>query len=231
MGGDLVRAEAPRRDPLGELPRDPLGHAARVHEDQRRPMRLDQLDQAVVDLFPDLARHDGFERRQRYLEGEIPHAAVASIDDGAGYGGLALGVGADQEMRHRLDRLLGGREADPQQSITAKRRQPLERDRQVRAALVGGDRVDLVDDHGPRCPQHRPARLGAQEDVERLGRGHHDVRRPAPRAVALTLRRVAGPDPGPDLDLGQVELAQALADAGEGRLKITLDVVRESLER
>ena len=58
MRGQLMLAQA-----LGQLTRRPLGHAARVDEDQGRAMRLDQLGQPVIDLLPDLARHHRFERR------------------------------------------------------------------------------------------------------------------------------------------------------------------------
>ena len=61
---------------------------------------------------------------------------------------------ADQKPRDRLDRLLGRRQADPQQPLAAERFQALERERQVGAALVRGERVDLVDDHGPRGLEH-----------------------------------------------------------------------------
>ncbi|HEX3407427.1 MAG TPA: hypothetical protein VHS81_09335, partial [Caulobacteraceae bacterium] len=137
-------------------------------------MRLDQLGQALVDLLPDLGRHHGLERRLRKFEGEVAPTAVAGIDDGAVDAG-----GPHQETRDRLDRLLGRRKAHALQAVAAERRQPLERKRQMGATLVGGDRVDLVDDHRAGRRQHRTARLRAEQDVERLRRRHHDVRRPA----------------------------------------------------
>ena len=60
MRRDLLLAE-----PLGELAGRALGHAARVDEDERRAVLLDQLGEAVVDLLPDLGRHHRFERRGR----------------------------------------------------------------------------------------------------------------------------------------------------------------------
>ena len=72
MRRDLVGAE-----PLRQRAGGALGHAAGVDEDQRRAVRLDQLGDAVVDLLPDLARHDRFERRGRQFEREI-----ARPDDG-----------------------------------------------------------------------------------------------------------------------------------------------------
>ena len=109
--------------------------------------------------------------------------------------------------------------------------QPLQRQRQMRAALVRRDGVDLVDDDGARGLEHRAARLGAEQDVERLRRRDDDVRRAATRSIPLARRRVAGAHPAADLDVGQPLLAQRLADAGQRRLEVALDVVRQRLER
>ena len=138
---------------------------------------------------------------------------------------------ADQKARDLLDRLLRGGEADAQQPVAAQRGQALERQRQMRAALVGRQRVDLVDDHGARGRQHGAARFRAEQDVERLRRGHHDMRRPPAHAVALARRRVAGAHPGADIDVGQALRLQRGADAGERRFEVALDVVRQRLER
>ena len=60
--------------------------------------------------------------------------------------------------RHVLDRLDGGGEADALRLAAAVLlHQPVEarqRQRQVRAALVVGHGVDLVDDHGADVRQH-----------------------------------------------------------------------------
>ena len=69
--------------------------------------------------------------------------------------------------------------------------EPLEREREVGAALGGGDRVDLVDDHRLDVAQ-RLARLRREHEVERLGRGDEDVGRVADEAAALVGARVAG---------------------------------------
>ena len=98
--------------------------------------------------------------------------------------------------------------------------EPLERQRQVRAALGLGDRVDLVDDH-PLDVGQDLARPRGQHQVERLGRRDQDVGRLAQHLRALLLRRVAGADR--DLDVA--------ADPLERRLQVALDVVRQRLER
>src|SRR6516225_5861606 len=90
MRGYLIAVEA-----LGKLAGHPLHQATRIDENQGRPMRLDQLGQPVIDLLPDFARHDRFERRGRDFESEVARPAVAGIDN------LTLGIGSNQRTRDR----------------------------------------------------------------------------------------------------------------------------------
>ena len=80
----------------------------------------------------------------------------------------ASAAGPDQKSGDRLDRLLRRRQADAQQGLLAQPRQPFERHRQMRTALVRRHRVDLVDDHGSRRRQHFAAGFGAEQDVKRF---------------------------------------------------------------
>ena len=96
----------------------------------------------------------------------------------------------------------------------AARGQPLERQRQVGAALGRGDRVDLVDD-APLGAGEQLLGAAGQHQVQRLGRGDQDVGRLAQHRLALALRRVAGADG--DLEVGAD--ARAAARAGCGRCR------------
>ena len=221
VGGDMFFAEAVR-----QLPGDALRHSAGVDEDERGAMLLRQRRDPFVDLRPDFRRHHGFERRRRDFQGEVAAADVPGVDD------LAIRRPcADEKARHGLDRLLRGRQADPLQLAAAQILQSLQRQRQMRAALVRRQRVNLVDDHRPRRRQHFPAGFGTQQNVERFRRRHHDMRRPPTRAVAFGLRSVAGSHPGADIDVRQPLSPQRLADAGQRRLQIFLDVVGQRLQR
>ena len=141
---------------------------------------------------------------------------MAGVDDRAfRFAARPCGAGADQKAGDQLDRLLRRRQADALQPPAAQRVEPLQRQREMRAALVRRDRVDLVDDDGLRGRQHAAARFGAEQDVERFRRRHEDMRRQAAHAVALGRRRVAGAHPAADLDIGQAPRPQFLADAGE----------------
>jgi hypothetical protein len=156
---------------------------------------------------------------------------VAAVDDGAGRAFSAVRAHAHQETRHRLDRLLGRREADAQQPVAAERGQPLERQRQMGTALIRRHGVNLVDDHGADGGEHRAPGFRPEQDVERFRRGDDDVRRAAAHAFALARGRIAGPHPGADVHVRQALLAQGLANAGKRRFEVALDVVRQCLER
>ena len=123
--------------------------------------------------------------------------AVAEVDDAAGgaaVGPLRSGPAPTRSRAIGLDRPLGGREPDALGPPVGERLQPLEREREVRAALVAGDGVDLVHDHGAHAPEPLAAPLGGDEQVERLGRGDQEVRGLPEHGRARGRGRVAGAD-------------------------------------
>ena len=137
---------------------------------------------------------------------------------------------ADKEMSNRADRVLRRGEADAQQPVAAERAKAFERQGEVGAALVRRDRVDFVDDHRARMRQHLAPGLGAKQDVERFRRRHQDMRRTAAHPLAFGGGRVARAHPGADLDIGQAGLPQLFPDAGQRRLEVAMNVVRQGLE-
>ena len=139
-----MRGDGRFAEPVGQVARDPLGEPARIDEDQRRAMLFDQLGEPVVDLAPDFLRHHRLERRIGHLERDVALARVAVIDD------RAFAPRADQILADLLDRLLRRRKPDAHERLTRERIEPLEREREMRAALVRRDRVDLVDDDAAR---------------------------------------------------------------------------------
>ena len=98
---------------------------------------------------------------------------------------------AAEEPRDLVERALRGRQSDALRRRVGDRVEPLERERQVRAALGGRERVDLVDDHGLDAAQDLP-RLRREHQVERLGRGDEDVGRRPRDVLAFLGGRVAG---------------------------------------
>ena len=108
--------------------------------------------------------------------------------------------------------------------------QPLEREREMRAALGRDERVDLVDDHRVDGAKHL-AGIRRQQQVERLGRRDQDVGRVALEPRALDRRRVAGPDGDRRRVVHVAARGGAVGDAGKRRPQVPLDVDRQRLER
>ena len=131
---------------LRQLRRDALGHLARVHEHERGPVLADELGHARVDLLPLLMRADGRKRRGRHLDAEI------ELTERAGVHQNTVPAGADEKPADVLERFLRGRQPDALDRPAGERLEPLERQRQVAAALVAHHRVDLVHDDGRDRP-------------------------------------------------------------------------------
>ena len=197
---------------LVETRREALGQAARVDEHDRRTMRPDQLEHLGVDRRPDRRlrrrgpRRGGSEHRRHPLRGlgharEVGHVldrdddldlhrlAHPRVDDRHGAGSVR-GL-PSEEPRDLLERTLGRGQADPLRRLVRELLEAFEREREVRAALGTGHRVDLVDDHPPDASQDL-ARLGGEHQVERLRRGDQDVGRSGLDPAALARRGVAG---------------------------------------
>ena len=186
-------------------------------------MLLDELRELVVDRGPDFARHHRLERRRRHHEVDVALADVAGVDDaavmpevGAGDRGIAgeprsssmlagesLLPGTptwhrhpmpDQELRHLLDGLLRRGQADALHGLRGIRRQPLERERQMRAALGLRHGVDFVDDHGAhgRAASRAPRRSSAVDRATRAwSRGCAAACAASRRARSARCRRCA----------------------------------------
>ena len=170
-----------------------LGQAARVDEHQRAAMLSDQLGEPSVDFGPLFVGADGREFAGRNFHAQVELARVAAVDDRA----VGRVVGADllaahQEAGDLVDGTLRGRQSDAHDAPLVEPLQPLERQRQVRAALVAHHGVDFVDDHGLDRVQQRAALGRGEQQVQRLGRGHQNMRRAAQHGLPLAGRRVAG---------------------------------------
>ncbi len=155
------------------LVRDPLGLAAHVAEHQRR---ADVLRQPVGGAGALRQRRHRAAERRHHVEANL--AQPAAVDDRAG--ALAAGqVGGDPlQRRHRR------REPDPPQRHPGQLGQRLQQQRQLRAALVAGQRVDLVHDHRLDVAQRLAVRVHRDHQRQRLGRGQQHVRRAAASSAA-----------------------------------------------
>jgi hypothetical protein len=219
VGDDVLLAE-----PLLERGGGPLDQAPRVGEHDRRAVLAHQRGDPVVDPPELLVRGDRAELVVGDLDREVEVAAVSGVDDVR-----HRAPRADEQPRDHRDRLLGRRQPDAGRRAPGALRdepvEPLERQREVRAALVARDRVDLVDDHRAQLAQAGAPADGGEQDVERLGGGDQDVRRPPRQLRALADRGVAGAHRDPDV--GELDAARGgvRAQLGERRLEVALDVV------
>ena len=200
-----------------------LGLAARVDEQQRRPVRLDRL----VDLG------DGVARR---VAG--PGHALARIEDGD----VRLGAAVDRDQvgqrvagtrvcaTSQRAQLVGlgdrGRQADRLQP-RRKRAQPRQAERQQVAALGGDQRMQLVEhDHSAATPKKRRGIADGEQQRQLLGRGQQDVGRIELLALPLVRRRVAG--------AGLDRIGRPISATGLPRLRCDVDgqrLQRRDVER
>ena len=225
-----MRGDGGFAETVGELARDPFGHAPGVDEHQRRAVLRDELGQASVDFRPHLVRHHRLERRSWNFQAQIAPALMPRVDDRDLCGRRAVRRGAGEKMGDGFDRVLRRREADPLQAVAAQSLEPFQRQSEMGAAFVRRDSVDFVDDHRPGVSQHRAPGLRTKQNVERFRRRHQDVRRAAAHPVALGRGRVARSDPGANFDVGKTAPAQLLADPSQRRFEVAMDVVRQRLE-
>ena len=101
----------------------------------------------------------------------------------------------------------------------------------MRAASRSDDRVDLVDDDSGRRPEHLAAALRRQEQVQRLGRRHQDVRRRSQHRGALALGRIAGAHGGGDARWGEAGRLGERANRAPRLGEILVNVRAQRLQR
>ena len=190
LAGELV-------EPLGE----PLGEAPAVDEDDRAAVRADQLEDRRVDRRPDARPAIRAGRRATGLvlgRQDLARCAVMSSTGTMTWRSSGLRAPASTIRTSRpgptpamnrpiassgrcvADRPIrcGGARVGAAEAL-----EPLQAEREVRAALRAGDRVDLVDDHVLDAAQHLAGRAG-EHQVERFGGRDQDVRRRGGRSGA-----------------------------------------------
>ena len=150
---------------------------------------------------------------------------------------------AAEEAGDLGERPLRGRQPDALRRLVRDLLQPLERHREVGAALGGGEGVDLVDDDGLDVDE-RLGRIRREHQVEALRRRDEQVGRAAQQRLAVLRRRVARAhrhlgheERTPFLTVGVDSrrfLPQPLVgqrDARQRRAQVLLDVERQRPQR
>ena len=91
--------------------------------------------------------------------------------------------------------------------------------------------MNLVDDHRMRVPQHLAASLGGQQQIQRFGSGHQNVRRRPQHRGPLAGRGVARADRRGDARRGQTRTLGGGADAAPRLGQVFMDIGAQRLER
>ena len=219
MRGDRILAE-----PFGEMARRAFDRAAGVGEDQRGAVLFDQSGEVVVYNPPRVVAHHRLQRDVRQFDCKVTCALVAGVDGGAGPVG-------GEEPRDLFNGFLRGRQPDARAVAPAQRIQSLQRQREMTAAFTLHQRMDFIDDHRARGLQHATSRLRTQQDIQRFGGGHHDVRRALAHCVALGLGRIAGAYRGADFDVGRTRPFEFSANAFDRNVQVDAHVVGQRLQR
>ena len=189
-------------------------------------MLADQRGDPVVHLFPQLVRCDGANLARRDLDGQIERAPRRDLHDDRRRPPTAA-----QKLRDHLDWFLRGRQADADDRLIGQRLETLQRERQMRSALVVGHRVDFVDNHRAHVTKNGAAALGRWQQIKRLGRRHQNVWRLAQHRAPLRHQRVARANRRADVRDVVTGFAGQLHDFREWSLEVLLDVVAERFER
>lgn len=217
VSDDLIRAEA-----LAEGVGDAFGEAAGVDEHESGAVREDEVGDAIVEFGPGFIARDGGEFIPRHFDGDVQGATVAGINEAGG--------GAE-EAADLLDRLDGGGKPDALRADGGEGFEAGHGEREVSAAFVTGNGMDLVDDEGARRAQHPAGALRGQQDVQGFGSGDEDVGRLAAHLLPLPGGGVTGADSDVDGRERDPLLFGEVRDFLEREFEVPVDVVAESLQR
>ena len=99
------------------------------------------------------------------------------------------------------------------------------------AALAAGDGVDFVDDDAAHATQHGAPAVGAEQHIQRFGRGDEDVRVALVHRLAFLGAAVAAAHGRADAMPGQAHAGQFARYAFERCLEVEADIVGQRFQR
>jgi hypothetical protein len=217
---------------LAEVVEDALRAGSRVREDERVGVFGDEFVELGVKPVRDHAARRVYQIVRRTAQLDVEPADEPRVDDLELAGLPAIGgqCAADQKLSDGVERFDSRRAPDPGRGPITEPFEPFERHRQMRAAFVRRERVDLVDDDvldGLEFPLELRA---VQQNRERLRRRVEDVRCLLQHPLAIRVARVAVSDRVPNLD-GFAPRFQPLGDPLQWFGQVPMDVVRERFQR
>ena len=192
---------------------------ARVGEHQRGPVLANQRAEFPNEALPGVA---GF--RVRILSQRRMHAKLDSLGRGNVHG-FTRSLRSAEKSRHFVQRRDGGGEPDPLQRAPALRVvQPFQAQRQMGAALILRQRMNLIHDDPPDRGQMREPFFLAEQHTEALRRGEKDMGRAGKLPLALAAGGIARAQFHANRRFSAINLAQRLGE-------ILLQVIAERPQR
>ena len=221
MCGDGIFPQA-----FPKMVRHALRQTARVDKNQRGAMLRGQPSEAIVDLVPHFVGGHGAKLAAGDFHSQIEFAPMADLHDVR-----RRLLRAGEKIGHEFDRFLRRGETNARQPLARQMVEAFERERQVRAALIVGDRVDFVHDDRFDRPQDFAASRRRQQDVQGFRGGDQNVGRMRQHGAAFVRERVPGAHSRANFRHQHAALAGELQDFAEGNLQVFLNVVAQRLER
>ena len=218
---------------LGQFVGQALGHAPGVDEDQGGPVGLDVTGNLVQDVAHLLRRGHRLEILGGQFDGQVEIAPMPDIHHLAKRASFLVAAalpGTHQEPRQGFNRALGRRKPNSSGALRAEGVQAFETEGQMRAPLVPGHGMNLVDDHAADAPQQGAAALGGEQQKERFRRGDQDLRRMLEHGGPGRSRGIAAAQGHAQLGHRISPAAGRVGDLLEGIAQVVLDIRRERLE-
>ena len=214
------------RQPLAQHVGQPLRHPPGVDEDQGGLVFLDERGDPVPDVFHDLVGGDRPEFGVRNLHRQVHLPPVADPNHCR-----SLRRPRAQKPRHLRQRPHRRREPDALWRPAGEPVEAFEGERQVAAALVAGERVDLVHDDGVGGREQFASAAGGEQQVERFRGGDQDVWRFPGHPGPIRGRGVARAEFGADRRERRAVRRRPGGNPGERNLEVPADVGAQRLQR
>ena len=231
MGG--VKGEGRR---FIDHPRNLLRRPPAVREEQCRALLINDLSKFVDKPRPPGTVDHLLTRIRRKGHRDVVFLCLFGLNKGYGPF-LKNAVLADpgfpestHECSHPFHRIDRGRERDALE-IAAKRNQPVHCSDKVRAAFAAHDRMDLVENDRLNAQEHAAAGPGSEQQVQRLGGGDQDLRRPAEHSPPFFARSVPAPGENGDGREWRAGAVKGLTQFSQRLQQVSLDVVIQCFER
>src|SRR5271170_5263323 len=235
----MMRHDSVGAEPLLQVDRDALCRSPAQRKNQRRAMLTDEARDFVVHRVPMLMRRQRPElgSGREDLQVHRAHAIVGAnyFDRARRARVVASNVISREEAGQLFDRIQRRRQTDSiGPRLSAARHQSLEaleRERQMRAALVAGERMEFVDDDVADGGEFFAELRRGQQDEQGFGRRHENMRRPPEHRSALAGGGISGAQAGADSRKIEARLGADVAHAVQRLLEIEADVVGQRLQR